>query len=291
MVKRFTFLLIVALLAVAAGVCACAKRPAAGAREGGIQAAWLDYSLSEFDLAVEKFEAALASAAPGSDERLQALYGLATTWNLRRPGEDLDKARGLYEQVLEEAPQHDVAAWSLLGLARTKHLVPVGEDPDYPAVYRAYQEVIDRFPGHLAAEEAFIYLQAALISTLKEKETRQALAALEGFVKDPSKKFIGPAYSLMAVSYQTLNMPEERLWAEQKSLETTEVDPTNPFTEFAWQYWNLATIAEFEVGDFDTARKYYRKLIEEYPTDIRMYGAKQALKRMDEVEAKIRSGG
>ena len=42
------------------------------------------------------------------------------------------------------------------------------------------------------------------------------------------------------------------------------------------------------LGDFDTARKYYRKLIEEYPTDIRMYGAKQALKRMDEVEGKIR---
>ena len=95
----------------------------------------------------------------------------------------------------------------------------------------------------------------------------------------------------MAVSYQTLNMPEERLRAEEQSLETTEVDPTNPFTEFAWQYWNLATIAEFEVGDFDTARKYYRKLIEEYPTDIRLYGAKQALKRMDEVEAKIRGGG
>ena len=291
MVKRFTYLLVAVLLAGALCLCACTQKKAGAAEGNSIAAAWMDYSLAEFDLAIDKFNAILAQSAPGSDLHLQALYGLATTWNLRRPGEDLVKARGLYEQVLQEAPQHDMAAWSLLALARTKHLVPVGEDPDYAEVQKAYQEVIDRFPNHLAAEEAFIYLQATLISTLAEKETRQALEALDEYVKDPAKKFIGPAYSLMAVSYQTLNIPEKRLWAEERSLETTEVDPTNPFTEFAWQYWNLATIAEFEVGDFDTARKYYRKLIEEYPTDIRKYGAKQALKRMDEVEAKIRSGG
>lgn len=291
MVKRFTYLLAAALLACALALSACTQKKVVAGEENSVAAAWTDYSLAEFDLAIDKFNAALAQAAPGSDIHLQALYGLATTWNLRRPGEDLAKAREFYEQVLREAPQHDMAAWSLLALARTKHLVPVGEDPDYAEVHKAYQEVIDRFPGHLAAEEAFIYLQATLISTLQPKETRQALEALQGYVKDPSKKFIGPAYSLMAVSYQTLNMPEERLRAEEQSLETTEVDPTNPFTEFAWQYWNLATIAEFEVGDFDTARKYYGKLIEEYPTDIRLYGAKQALKRMDEVEAKIRGGG
>ena len=289
MVKRFTYLLAAGVLACALALSACAPKKVASGQENSIAAAWTDYSLAEFDLAIDKFNAALSSSSPGSDIHLQALYGLATTWNLRRPGEDLDKARGFYAQVLSESPRHDMAAWSLLALARTKHLVPVGEDPDYEEVRKAYQEVIDRFPGHLAAEEAFIYLQATLISTLKEKETRQALAAFEKYVQDPSKKFIGPAYSLMAVSYQTLNMPEERLRAEEQSLETTEVDPTNPFTEFAWQYWNLATIAEFEVGDFDTARKYYRKLIEEYPTDIRLYGAKQALKRMDEVEAKIRN--
>ena len=273
MVKRFTYLLAAALLACALALSACTQKKVVAGEENSVAAAWTDYSLAEFDLAIDKFNAALSQAAPGSDIHLQALYGLATTWNLRRPGEDLAKAREFYEQVLSEAPQHDMAAWSLLALARTKHLVPVGEDPDYAEVHKAYQEVIDRFPAHLAAEEAFIYLQATLISTLQPKETRQALEALQGYVKDPSKKFIGPAYSLMAVSYQTLNMPEERLRAEEQSLETTEVDPTNPFTEFAWQYWNLATIAEFEVGDFDTARKYYGKLIEEYPSDIRLYGA------------------
>ena len=169
-----------------------------------------------------------------------------------------------------------------------KHLVPVGDEPNYDEVMKAYQEVIDRFPNHLAGKEAFIYLNSVLVSSLKERETRRALAMLEKFVQNESNEFVGPAYSLMAVCYTTLNMQDKRLWAEIQSLDKTEVDPTNPFTEFAWQYWNIATIAEFEVGDFNTARKYYNKLLKEYPNDMRDYAAEQALKRMDDLEAKIR---
>ncbi|MFH0881287.1 MAG: tetratricopeptide repeat protein, partial [Lentisphaerota bacterium] len=200
-----------------------------------------------------------------------------------------EKASTIYQQIIDTHPESDLAAWSLLGLSRLKHLVPVGQDPDYSAVMKAYDGVIARYPQHLAAKEAFIYKMAVLISTLQEKETRQALAELEKFVQNPSQEFVGPAYSLIAVGYTTLNQPEKRLEAEEHSLATTEVDPTNPFTEFTWQYWNVATIAEFELGDFATARKYYNKLIAEYPQDIRIYGAKQALKRMDNLEAQLRA--
>ncbi|MBN1268185.1 MAG: tetratricopeptide repeat protein, partial [Kiritimatiellae bacterium] len=177
---------------------------------------------------------------------------------------------------------------SRLGLARMKHLVPDGEEPDYNKVRKAYQEVIDRHPGHLAAEEAFIYLMATYISTLDPDDSRHALPLLKEFVADPAHKFIGPAHSLIAVAHQNLGEHTERLQAEIDSLNATEIDPTNPFTEFSWQYWNIATIAEFELGDFETARTYYRKLIEEYPTDIRVYGAKQAILRMEALEQKIR---
>ncbi len=268
----------------------CAKQQHLDAPKDLLTSAWNDYTLGEFDRAVTKFDAALEKTSEGAAENIEALYGLATTWNLRRPGEDPDKARELYQKVVDTAPKSDLAAWSALGLARMKHLVPVGQDPDYNEVRTAYQDVINRYPGHLAAKEAFIYQQATLISTLKEAETRKAIAALEQFVNtEKNNEFVGPAYSLIAVGCATLGDQEKRLQSEERSLEKTETDPTNPFTEFAWQYWNLATIAEFEVGDFNTARKYYNKLITEYPTDIRIYGAKQALKRMDDLETKIRS--
>ena len=101
--------------------------------------------------------------------------------------------------------------------------------------------------------------------------------------------FVGTCCSLLANCYTTLDEPEKRLAIEIRALTRMELDPQNPFNDLAWAYWNIATIAEFEVGDFDVAREYYHKLIDEYPTDIRKYGSKLALKRMDDLEARMRA--
>ncbi len=287
MLNRSALFSTVVVLAGLVFLPACAKKQTAEDPKDLIAKGWNEYTLSEFGRAIAKFEAAVNSPQP--EEKWMALYGLATTWNLRRPGEDLEKATEIYRQIIREAPDHDLAAWSLLALARMKHLVPVGQDPDLREVCKAYQEVIDRFPNHLAAKEAFIYQCSVLVSSLDHNDAKQALSVLGEYTKNPTNTFIGPAYSLMAVAYTTLGNQEQRLQAEILSLNNTEVDPTNPFTEFSWPYWNIATIAEFDVGDFDTARVYYNKLIDEYPTDVRVYGAKQALKRMDQLEAKIRA--
>lgn len=281
--------LAVLLLAGAAG-CGRAAHRTDHPREA-VGHGWDDYRLGEFKRAVEFFEAARQAAPAGSDDHLQALYGLATTWNLRLPAQDQDKrlAADLYRQVLELGPRSELAPWAALALARLKHLVPVGEDADYAIVRPAYEEIIAKYPGTLTAREAFIYLTATKVATFKTNELREAIAGLRAFVADESdRSFRQPAYSLMAVAYNALNLQQERLEAEIASLEETEVDPTNPYNEFSWQYWNIATIAEFELGDFETARAYYRKLLEEYPRDRKIYGVKVALQRMDEIEARIR---
>ena len=250
---------------------------------------WTAYRLSEFQNATLAFEAARTRAARGSDDWAMATYGLATTWDLRRPGEDPQKAAELYREILAAAPSSPMAPWTELALARQQHLVPVGQEPDYAAVNQAYQHILDKFPGHLAAKEAFLYLQSIQLAKLEPKSTRAAVAKLEDFVAREKKEFLSPAWSLLAVGYTTLGDQEKRLLAEKNSFETTEVDPSDPFIEFAWAYWNLGTIAEFEVGDFALARQYYQLLIDKYPKDIRVYGCKQALSRMDALEAKIRA--
>ena len=79
--------------------------------------------------------------------------------------------------------------------------------------------------------------------------------------------------------------------AASASLEARELDPTNPYSDNAALYWEIATIAEFEAGDFAVARKYYKGLVDEYPQDQRRWGARLALERLDAVEAKLRKGG
>ncbi len=225
-----------------------------------------------------------------SEDHIRALYGLATTWNLRRPDQNTDLAEKYYNQLLALSPDHDLAAWSMLALVRIRHLVPVGQDPDYDEIRAAYRKMIRKFPGHLASDEAFIYLQSTYIKDMTPVNAQQALDALEEFVAErPDSHFISAAYSLMATCCEIIGQPSKRLEMELQAFKTAEVDPTNPFQDNAWRYWMLATLAEFNVGDFETARTYYQRLITEYPTDIKVYPCEQALERMDRIENEIRA--
>ncbi len=254
--------------------------------------AWQDFSGGEFDTAARGFDATLAAAAKDAPEYQLALYGLASVWNLRGSGPDPVRAETLYREAIAVSPKSDVAAWSLLALARMKQIVATGVEPDYPAIRKAFGEVITAFPGHPAAEEAFIHQQATLVATLSPADTTAALKTLTEFLKrSPAPKFASPAWGLVAECHRTLGDPVARLRAEIESVRVKEVDPLSPWSDNAAVYWRIASIAEFEAGDFRTARQYYAKLIEEFPTDQRKFGAQQALARMTAQEKKLRGGG
>jgi len=284
--KKKPFLVAAVLGAALIG---CDRGGPAGEPREKVLEGWTNYRMGEFSLAIRDFETVEKDPGANPEVRLQALYGLATTWNLRRPDEDVKKATPYYKQVINLAPQSDWAAWSLLALARMKHLVPVGTEPDVPKLYQAYQGVIDKFPKHTAGEEALVFQQSLLVSTFKPEDAQKALAILDKFVTThPQSYFLSSAYGLMSYCHDTLGEPEKKLHDLIRQLETQKVDPTNPFFENAGAYWAIATVAEFEAGDFETARKYYQKLLTEYPVDSRIFATKQALKRMDGVEAKFR---
>lgn len=279
----------IGLCAVIIGTSAgCGGRELKGPTDELLGQGWNYYLLGAYSTAIRDFEAALAQSEPDSEEAIQALYGLGLVWQLRRPDEDNERATSYYQRLLDIAPHHDLAAWSLLALARMEHLVPVGRDPDYEKVRAAYLRVWNEFPDHMAGHEALIYYYSTFAATLDPNDAHFTIDALDTFIaQHPDSAFITAAWSLKAVCYQTLDMPEEKLHAEIMAFNTAEFDPENPFTDNAWRYWTLATVAEFDAGDFDTARKYYRLLIKEYPTDIRIYASEQALERMDRTEAKL----
>jgi tetratricopeptide (TPR) repeat protein len=275
-----------ACLALASG---CKPQASADPAEA-IKAGWDNYRMGEFNQAVKAFESAQAATQPGDPLYAQAVYALATTWNLRgNPDDDPARARQLYEKVLQEAPKSDEAAWSLLAMARMKQLVPADQEPDYPAVRQAYQEVIDRFPEHLAAHEAFVHQQATWLTTLRPEDAQAVVDNVDKFVAaHPKSPFLNAVYSVQSCAYGILKQGEKHLQAELNALKYRELDPTNPNMDNALTYWVIASIAEFECGDFVTARKFYRRLVDEYPAEQRVYGARVALKRMDDLEAKMR---
>jgi tetratricopeptide (TPR) repeat protein len=249
---------------------------------------WDAYGTGEYPRAASLFEAA-AKSAENSDAHWQGLYGQACVWNFRRPGQDAQKAAALYSEIATRAPKHDLAAWSLLALARMKHVVPVDEEPDFAIVRKAYQDCIDRFPTHAAGEEAFIYQQSTYVAKLSSDDAQKAASALETFIAQHAKSpFVSAAWLLLGEAYGILKQHEKALQARVHSLETEELDPLSP-PDRAIAYWQTASIAEFDAGDFTTARTFYKRLIDEYPNDMRLFAAKTALKRMDELEAKLKA--
>lgn len=273
----------VALLIVTIWGTGCDKNRAGDPAEA-IAKGWTYYQLAEFDKAVDVFTSALKQTPATDKLHQQALFGLATTWNLRRPDENLPRARQYYSELLKLTPDGELTPWCLLALARMDHLVSPGEEPNYEAVRKAYQTVLDRFPNHPAADEAFLYQQATLIATLSPDDARNALAALEKYVAArPNSPFRSAYYGEMAYCCSVLRDWPRRLALEIRSLEAQENVKGMPAIDNAGTFWKIAAVAMYEVGDLATAEKFYQRLIAEYPKDMRVFAARQALANIADI--------
>lgn len=116
------------------------------------------------------------------------------------------------------------------------------------------------------------------------------VAELERFVRGrPTSPYRSTAHGLMAYAYEVLDLPQQRLAALREQLRTLETDPLNPARDVSGLYWQIAAVACFDVGDLALAREFYQTFIREYPTDQRVFFAKQQLPRIAELEAQLRS--
>jgi tetratricopeptide (TPR) repeat protein len=265
----------------------CAPR-ATGDPAAALARGWELYRAGEYNQALAAFEHVANQAAPTSTLQLAAWYGIASTWNLRRPDENPARARQWYRRIIAAAPTNDYAAWSLLALARMQHLAGTSSNGVDAAVLRAYQDVCDAFPGHPAADEAFLHQQACKVATFDTNVVRQALHAISTHLQRSSTTSLASAlYDLQSYAFRLCDEPARQLAMEIAACEARELDPANPYVDNSYQYWHIATTAEFLAGDFATARRYYRRFIKEYPNDQRRYGARQALKRMAAFEARL----
>lgn len=284
-----------AILGLLAGVllCGCSRQaaqagltPAARVAQG-----WNQFSMGEYSLAAKRFETAAAEAVADDALRAQAVYGLAVTAWLRQPDPELPKAEALFRE-LAAGNNADYAAWSALCLVRIKHLVPGDATPDYLSLHKAYMAVYEKYPQHAAGEEAFLYAQAVRVVKQDKAEAATVVQDIDAFIgTHPKSGFLSGLYSLKSSCHTLLEQPEARLAADIRSLECRIADSGDPWRDNAASYWSIATVAEFEAGDFTTARTYYRKLLTEYDNDLRGFAAQEALARMDAVEAKLRGSG
>jgi tetratricopeptide (TPR) repeat protein len=259
--------------------------------EEQIREGWKQYRLSEFNEALSIFESVEASQPRGSQPYLQSLYGQASCWNHRRDGRDIAKAISHYREVITQAADDPLAAWCALDIVRTEHLAPADQPIDYPKLIRDYADVYARYPQTPAGEEAFLHKSNLSVPLADAEKAQTLLAEIQEFLAShPATPFLPQFYDMMAEYCHKLNDEDRRLDYLVKAVEARPVDPASPLDDRSTAYWKIAYAAEFDAGNFSLAREYYQRLISEYPKDIRIFGARKALERMDAIESALREG-
>lgn len=268
----------------------CALAGCGGKRETGtpqeiLDRGWKYFAVEQAAEAERCFNTVLESAADKS-LRCQAAYGLAQVQSLLRHGQGSRRAVEFFKRVIALDPEGPLAAWAALGIVRDKHL-PARSDASIPVeeLKREYAQVIERYPGTPAADDAFLYRMSLYLQSLTAAdaqvvvdETRTRLAIT------PTGNQASMLHHLAAQAYHTLNRHRESVEATIQSWETRVLEPTTP-PNYNYEYYTIALAAEYDVGDFALARKYFQLFLKEFPTDQKAFTVRAELQRMDTIEA------
>jgi tetratricopeptide (TPR) repeat protein len=285
-----------------------------------LEKGWGHFRLEEFAEAREAFEAALEKVAPSFPSppptgigpatspntategsiadaerdslRLQATYGLALIASLARHGDASAEAHRLFQAVIDgdRSPTREMAAWAALALVRDKAL-PATADAPIEDPGSGYTAVMERYPETPAAEEAFLYRTALDVETLDPADAQAAIEEIRSYVSaHPQMHWRSALFALQSTAHQTRGEYREALAAAIASVQAREPDPANPRQNNILEYYRIGMMAQFDVGDFATARAYYARFLAEYPRDQRAFLVKLLLEHLDRTEAALRAG-
>jgi tetratricopeptide (TPR) repeat protein len=253
---------------------------------------WQQFRLEDYSASDRAFASAIDALGRSSlpqDEvqrlRAGALYGRGILWSLRRPGRDAARSKEYLNAAINADPKNEIAEWSRAALVRDEHF-PERSDIaiDEAKLKTAYEQLANSNPDSAISGEMFIYRQSLLVQSLTPEDARLAIKEIDAYIAAGKKYYISPLLMLKARAHQTLGEHPQVLAARIEAVKRKEIDKDNPFMNNAMDYYQIALIAEYDVGDFEIAREYFNKFIAEYPFDSKAFICKRELTRMDLIE-------
>ena len=243
-----------------------AADPAGEALERG----WRAYHGRNFAGAEEAFRS--ISGIGSEKDRLLARLGLAMVEHFRMPGARPDLAIPQYEALLNEAAVGPAFKANLHILLGEAHLNKEVADP--AKAEQHYALARSAAPDSLFAREAVLRLARLRLRQPTEQGFRAAVAVLEeDLTGQPGNPLAGTQHLLCAQLLLALSQPGDVLRARAHLQQAYAVGLVNQRRK-GDVLFAVAAMSEQELGDPETALRYYQLLLDSIPTDYRMYYAK-----------------
>jgi hypothetical protein len=83
---------------------------------------WTQLSSADYEIAQEAFQRAADKSTPGSRDALMAKFGVANTYQNRKPTPSYDDATRIYQELATADKGGEIGAWSALAIVRMQHL-------------------------------------------------------------------------------------------------------------------------------------------------------------------------
>ena len=183
------------------------------------------------------------------------------------------------------------AAWAGLAIIRDEQVEAAVEEGALERGDKLYADFAAGHPHTAAGEEAFVDRMALHVQTQTAGEEGFAIAAIGDFLREnPGTREKSALYLLLSKAHVARGEFPEGLAAAVASVEAKEIDPANPAQNNISEYYRIGMMAQYDVGDFATARKYYGLFLKEYPRDLRAFNVKRMLQHLDATETALRAG-
>ena len=195
--------------------------------------------------------------------------------------DNVNEAYSFLEEVGEAAAGNDLKAWSLYYRGRIAQIHRA--EPDSAGALWIYRELMERHPGHLAAQLAFI--KAAVIRLYADPDRQSPSTTLKwlesqaGFLNAPFVK--NQFHALMADGYLFFDLGKERAL---KHLIAARALGSFEIIDLGADYLRMANIA-FELGKREVALRNYRRFLEMRPKSS---GTFLITERIEELEKESR---
>ncbi len=280
-------------LLLAALACATGCGPEAGGDTARLlEEGWRAYSAGDFDFAESSFRSAVRSEAATERQLFSAHLGLATTCHLGT-SPDLQTARQHYEW-LQQSDAPAARRLGLLGLAQIEL-----QQQQNDAARKRLDTIREEFSDTAEADEATLHLAQSYFEPPANESMPGGYELADAESVETGLQLLidwlgrRPENRLAAVMHQTvadklIERQDYRVAVEHlRAALARGIVSARTRSSILWQ---IARIAEYELGDLALAEDYYERFVAVSRRHVLYYRATQSLQRVRRLRAEVAGG-